>query len=103
MLAISKKAFMARCKRLPASVFLTLLLVLLYSCQKKAINDSPNCRCVAYVIDSINYKGKILKTDTAISWPQVCDTELNRFLVTSRAYQPICGRPNCYLRLVIWK
>ena len=88
----------------PAIIFLKILVLLaMVSCKKTAVIDSPNCRSVAYVIDSIYYKGKIIKTDTAIYWPQVCDSELNRFMALSKDYRTICGRPNCYLRLVIWK
>lgn len=108
MLSVSEKVMGGRRIRFPqikpANVFIIpLVLALFGSCQKKSAIDSVQCRSVGYVIDSLNYKGKILKTDTAIAWPQVCNSELNRFLALSKSYQPVCGRPGCYLRLVIWK
>lgn len=108
MLSLTKKVKKERNTNLslikPVPLFLKLFItVFLLSCQKEAAMNSIGCRSVAYVIDSMPFNGKILKTDTAIYWPQVCDSELKRLLLLPKTEQPICGRPGCYLRLVIWK
>jgi len=80
---------------------LLLALVLILSCQKEHFES--NCRSVAYVIDSVNSSGKICRTDTSICWPEVCDSELVRFESLGSKPEPMCGRPKCFMRLVIFK